>query len=380
MLREALTNAARRAFEIADGLGWKSYDPFDLLLSPYTRRVQRTSPLAARGLVQIGKRSGSRLRRLLRVPRHEEPKALADFLRAAVILAENGEEWASEYVAELSRRLRRRAVAGPRGHGWGVEFPYVSRFGRMESGAPNIYTTTQVCQALLDDFLLTRRYSALEAAREGSVFILEGLGTFDHGGRRWLRYWSGFSDPIVNVQASAASLFARLGGELGEERILQAADVAAETVVASQRSDGSWPYSDDGRAQFIDGFHTGFTLQGLAEYVSTRKPPISEAERTLQAGFAYFKEHLLTPAGLPRGFADGRVSLDGQNVGQCIQTLISCGDMAADTRSAVRVWRIKIETDVIGARRWGTGFPALRWALGPEVLATAVLLRATYRR
>lgn len=376
--REALVAAARRAFEIAERLDWKSYDPFDVLLSPYARRLQVRSQFAARGLVQIGKRSGCRLRRLLKVPRHEEPKALADFLRAAVILAQTGEEWANEHVAELSHRLRLRAVTTSPGRGWGLEFPYASRFGTIQRGAPNIYTTTTACQALLDDYDLTRRGGALEAARDGSAFILDGLGTFEHGGRQWLRYVSGLGDPIVNVQASGASLFARIGARLDDRRMLRAADTAAETVLASQRSDGSWPYSVDGRAHFVDGFHTGFTLQGLAEYASVRTAGIPEIESALRVGFAYFKQHLITPDGLPRGFADGRVSLDGQNLGQCIQTLIACSDDAAtDTRNAARLWRIGLEMKFVCQKGKGESFPALRWTLGPAVLATAFLLRAT---
>jgi hypothetical protein len=375
--REALVTAARRAFQIAERLDWKSYDPFDVLLSPYTRGIQARSPLAARGFVQMGKRSGYRLRRFLKVPRHEEPKALADFLRAAVILAQSGETWANEHVAELSHRLRSRAVMTPHGRGWSLEFPYVSRFGTLEQGAPNIYTTTTACQALLDDHDLNQRRDALEAAREGSAFILEGLGSFEYGGKRWLRYVSGLSDPIVNVQASGASLFARIGDRLEDDRILAAADIAAETVVACQRSDGSWPYSADGRASFVDGFHTGFTLQGLAEYASLRTPRIPDVERALRSGVAYFKEHLITREGLPRGFADGRVSLDGQNVGQCIQTLIICGGADSETRNIARLWRIGLEARLLTATGGRARFPALRWTLGPAVLATAFLLRAT---
>jgi hypothetical protein len=375
--REALVTAARSAFETAERLDWKSYDPFDVLLSPYARRIQARSPLVARGLVQMGKRFGCGLRRFLNVPRHEEPKALADFLRAAVILAQNGEEWASEHVAELSHRLRLRAVTTSRGRGWGLEFPYASRFGTIERGAPNIYTTTTACQALLDDYDLTQRGGALEAAREGSMFILEELGSFEYGGRRWLRYVGGLSDPIVNVQASGASLFARIGAQLDDNRILGAADTAAETVVASQGADGSWPYSADGRAPFVDGFHTGFTLQGLAEYASLRRPPVPEVESALRAGFAYFKGHLITRGGLPRGFADGRVSLDGQNTGQCIQTLITCGEATTETQDVAQLWRTGLEATLLGATCGRAGFPALRWTLGPAVLATAFLLRAT---
>jgi hypothetical protein len=229
-----------------------------------------------------------------------------------------------------------------------------------------------VCHALLDDYDLEQRPASLEAAVEGVRFILNGLDSLTHAGRKWLRYAATLTGPIINIQASSASLFMRIVGYRGDKRFVEAADRAAEAVVASQRADGSWTYSADGRGAFVDGFHTGFTLQGLQEYRARRKEHIVPGTvRALELGFSYFKEHLLTPDGRPRGFADRRVSLDGQNVAQAIQTLLVCGD-AADAEMAARMWRLGIQRRQLNGPR----FPALRWSIGPSVLATAFLLRA----
>ena len=100
-----LERATRRAFDTASGIDWRSHDPFDLLLSPYLGGLRRRTPLGARVFVQIGKRSGARTRKLLRVPTHEEPKALADYLRAAVLLASLGRSWATQ-IGRASCRER----------------------------------------------------------------------------------------------------------------------------------------------------------------------------------------------------------------------------------------------------------------------------------
>jgi len=378
-LREALVRTAQRAFDIGAGLGWRSHDPFDLLLSPYVGWVPRASSYAARILVQIGKRSGGGLRRLLRVPEHEEPKALAEFLRAALILAGTGENWAADYVVELSHRLRGLAVISNEGYGWGIEFPHVSRFGRADPRRPTIYVTTVTCHALLDEYERSGAPAALETAREGCRFIVDGFGSFEHAGQQWLRYSQGQESRIINVQSSAASLLSRIGGILSDQRLLGTADRAAEVVLASQRRNGSWPYSDDGRAPFVDGFHTGFTLQGLAEYASLRGgEAISGMDAALRAGFTFFKEHLITPGGMPRAMADGSVSLDGQNLGQCIQTLLVCGT-ATDAEAALRMWDVGFGVDLRAGRLpRNAKLPALRWTLGPAVQATAYLLRAFF--
>jgi hypothetical protein len=368
--RERLIGALRRDFSLGAGAGWASHDPWDLLLSPFAGRLPELSPLAARVAVQLGRRSGPGVRRLLRVPTHEEPKALADFLGAAVILARAGEAWTGEYVSELSARLRDRAVTTRAGNAWGNAFPSASRFIAVPAHEPNIYTTTTACQALLDDYELTGREESLEHAVLGTRFILRELGSFTHEGDHWLRYFANMDAPIVNVQASASSLLARAGGIRSDDELLQAADRATQTVVGRQRDDGSWTYSADGRGEFVDGFHTGFTLQGLVEYGRLRDAgPAVAVDAAVAAGFAYFKEHLLTADGRPRGFADGAASKDGQTLAQAIQTLVVCG-RERDAAAADRIWLLGEEQ----LRR--PRMLSLRWSVAPFALATAYLVRA----
>jgi hypothetical protein len=365
--RERLVAAALRDFSLGATAGWRSHDPYDVLLSPFARRIPSISPFAARVVLQVGRRSGVGVRRLLRVPPHEEPKALSDFLRAAVTLGRTGEAWAAEYVSELSARLRERAVPTRTGYGWGITFPWVSRYVALAAGEPNIYTTTVACQALLDDYELAGREKSLQMAVLGARFILRELGSFTYGGSSWLRYGANSADPVVNVQASASSLFARVGPLQQDDELLEAADRAAQAVVATQRDDGSWTYSVDGRGDFVDGFHTGFTLQGLLEYASLRGEVSVDA--ALTRGFAYFKEHLLTGDGRPRAFADGAASRDGQTLAQAIQTLVLCG-RGSDTATAARIWLLSNE------QRQRARFLALRWDVAPFALATAYLVQA----
>jgi len=357
----ALESEARRAFDTASGLDWRSYDPFDLLLSPFLGGLRQTSPLAARVCVQFGKRAGTGTRRLLRVAPHEEPKALADFLRAAALLSSLGREWATPWVGQLVQRLR----PADRVVGWGLAFPYVSRFTNAGAGTPNIYVTMAVVEALLDG-------GDADSAHAGMRFVVDGLGSVSHDGHRWLRYWADKDARIVNVQATAAGLLARVGSHPGDSDMSELADDLIGTVLAAQRDDGSWPYSDDENGSFIDGFHTGFTLQGLTEYVrwapnGAHEEPVADA---LRRGLAYFDEHLMTGEGLPRGMADGGASLDTQNVAQCIQTYVVCARGEGDLDTALRLWSATAGGDTT------KGYTALRWSTGPRVVATAHLLKA----
>jgi hypothetical protein len=368
-----LVESAHSAFELAARLRWKSHDPFDALLSPVGRPLQTTSRLAARVLVQAGKRTGAGFRRLLHVPEHEEAKTFSDFLSAAAMLAP-GAGWAQACVDDLSRRLRAAAIELPTGRGWGYAFPYTSRFVSAGRGVPNLYVTTAACQALLDRHDLDGDAAALGGALDGCRFILDGLGWIDHRGSPWLRYWPGSESPVVNVQASGASLLARAARAADDDRLAGAADRAVEAVLSTQRSDGGWLYSADGRGDFVDGFHTGFTLQGLVEYAAHRPRGGLDVADAIGRGFAYFEQHLLTADGLPRGQADGKPSLDGQNVAQCIQTLVVCDGGPSARERALRLWRDFVRGLLTGESA-PRSYPALRWDLAPAVLATAHLAR-----
>lgn len=371
-----LRAAARRAFELGESVEWRSHDPFDLLLSPYGRLLARSS-FAARMWIQAGRRTGRRTRRVLRVPEHREPKALADFLRAAVILGRSDDASYLETAERLAGLLEASGAAGRTGRGWGLSFDYVSRFGRVDANTPNAYTTMGVAEALLDwdDGRAREAVSpAISGARE---FLLGDLRGLTYGGSVWFRYTSGGSAPIVNIQASAAALFARLAWSRGDTEAEAIAHAAAQTTISAQRPDGSWPYSVDGRADFVDGFHTGFTLEGLHRYLA--QAGVSAIDGTKEAiahGFTYFQDHLMAGDGLPRAFADGATSTDAQNAAQCIQTLLSCGGESQIDR-ALEVWRAALSRHLSPRRE---ELLSLRWNVAPAVLATTIAFERCLQR
>ena len=382
-------DSAQRLFALADRLGWKGYDPHDLLLSPVFRPLPHISTFLARAVIQAGRRMGDLPRRLLGVRPHEEAKALSDFLSAAALLCRDGQDWACGYVRPLVDRLLAASVPTRHGQGWGLHFPYTSRFASVDTRSPNLYQTVNAVQALLDAHVLSDDRRLVDLALEGVRFIVEDLGYHQAGGLLWFRYWPGVDSRMVNVQALIAGALARLAGITGDAGLAALADRAAGTVVASQSPWGSWRYSEDGKANFVDGFHTGFVLQGLAEYETHRADEAVAAVREARRrGFAFFKQHLVSRDGAPLDFAGGRPTQDGQTVAQCIQTLAVCAEDEGDLRLAGRIWlrfrssqslRDALDTRPGWRMRWGPRYPALRWTLGPAALATAHLIHSARR-
>lgn len=370
----------RAGFELASSADWRSYDPFDALLVPFGAALQRRSPLAARLTVQAGRRSGTRLRRLLGVRPHHEAKALADFLAASAILARSvpGGEWASSYQEDLTSRLERLSIPLRNGLAWGLSFPYSSRFVSVPARTPNAYTTICCVDALLDVAERSEGPHLLELACAGARGVSTDLGVVRDGRHAWFRYWPGDDTCIVNVQALAAGCFGRLGSITDDRGLCAQANLAADVVRAAQRPDGSFPYSTDSRGGFTDSFHTGFVLEGLTRYRrNASDASAAGVQECVDRGMEFLRTRLIGPSDLPLSSPDGRVVRDGQNVGQLVQTLLTCGTNR-DRHVATELW-LRWAPGASGADiASGSGHraPSLRWEVGPVVLAGARLASA----
>jgi hypothetical protein len=282
------------------------------------------------------------------------------------VSSHRGVDWPEQYIGQLGDRLCRLAVPTTHGCGWGLGFPYASRFVSVPARTPNAYTTISCVLALARAAAKTGDERLLTAAQAGARAISSDLGIVDDGARRWFRYWPHNDACIVNLQALIAGCFAQLGRTVGDQRLIDEAELAAEITSAAQHEDGSFPYSLDDRGSFVDAFHTGFVLEGLSRF---RDAGGQLSASCVPHGVDYLQARLMAPSGLPRSSPDGRVVQDGQNVGQLVQTLALCGD-AGQTRLACEVWQAHAQPTAFGPTA------SLRWDVGPIVLAGAHLAAA----
>jgi hypothetical protein len=334
---------------------------------PWGDGIRRRSSFAARLLIQLGRHTGPTLRRLLGVRPHAEAKAVADFLLAAMLLADSQDSnWVASYSEPLIARLERLAVQTPNGLGWGLSFPYATRFISVPAQTPNSYTTISCVGALTVAARQSRDARALELAIRGARTITEDLGVAIAGERRWFRYWPGVDTCIVNLQALIAAALQELSEFAGDRDLTGHARSAASVVIDAQRPDGSFPYALDGRGQFIDAFHTGFVLEGLTRF-RARGGDLAGIDSAVAHGYEYMRLRLVGESGWPLARPGGNAVRDGQNVGQLVQTLVICG-AGEDRAPALDLWhRCAAELTHGGASR------SLRWDVGPMVVAGAHL-------
>src|SRR2546426_1880502 len=223
---------------------WAGYDPYDALNS----RVLTALPfLNARlpriVLTQAGKRSPINLRRLMQIPKTQNPKALALFLMASLKLSKLGLASPGELVAQMTDRLVALRAPETPYWCWGYSFPWQTRTVAVPRGAPNLICTSFVANALLDIYEQHQDLRYLSMAVSTAEYLINEL------------YWTdgsavaGFSYPLSSLRSQThnanflgAALLCRVYKHTGDKRFLDPALRVARYSVAKQHEDGSWAY------------------------------------------------------------------------------------------------------------------------------------------
>src|SRR5579862_839811 len=133
---------------------WAGYDPYDALNSPLFKAVPLLdSRLPRLALTQALKRSPVNVRRLLWVPKTQNPKGMALFLTSLLKAPELATE---EAISSLKNRLIELRSPGVSYWCWGYSFPWQTRTLLVPRATPNLVCSVFVGNALLD--LYDRRF------------------------------------------------------------------------------------------------------------------------------------------------------------------------------------------------------------------------------
>jgi len=308
--------------------GWAGYDPYDALNSPLFRTVPLLDYRWPRLVcTQLLKRSPVDCRRLLRIPKTQNPKAIALFLSAFIALERvNGESQQGD-IDHMIERLRMLRSPGTNYWCWGYSFPWQGRTVLVPTGTPNLVCTFFVANSLFEAFDRGRDSQCLGMALSAAEYILNEL------------YWTegdvaGFSYPLPflrsqvhNANLLAAALLCRAYRHTGDERFILPALRVARYAVTKQQADGSWLYGEDGTDAWIDNFHTGYNLcalQSIARYANT-----TEFDPAIRRGFEFYRSHFFQADGSVKYFHDRKYPIDVHCVAQSIITLVVLRDLDA---------------------------------------------------
>jgi hypothetical protein len=362
---------------------WAGYDPYDALNSRLVGSLPfLNSKLIRLALTQALRRSPVNLRGLLRVPKTQNPKALALFLSAFLRLPPTLLPDRESLVDEMVDRLRVLRSARISYCAWGYSFPWQGRFLLVPQGAPNLVCTTFVAGALLDLYEQRRDAQCLDMAVSAARYILNEL------------YWesdgaAGFSYPMPSLKTQVhnsnflgAALFCRVHKHTGDARFLAPALKVARYSAAKQRADGSWYYGEMPSQRWIDNFHTGYNLCAL--HAIGRDAATTEFEPGLRQGLDFYRAHFFRADGAAKYFHDRTYPIDIHSVAQSIITLAAFRDFdpanVALAHSVLR-WALANLWDERGffyyrvLRSCTIRTPYMRWSEAWMLLAIATLLQ-----
>ena len=326
MKRDKILNLAQQLTMALRKDGWKGYDPYDALTSPFLRRVRsKWGRIAATQLLRY---SPVNFRAFLGIKKGLNPKAMGLLIRALVRL--HSQTGRDEYLGDVQNLLglmiKAKVQQGAHGAtGWGYNFSWQSRVLFCDEYAPNIQTTIIVAHALyevIDAGLFSP--ARLESLQElffaaTGYLLMDQMLLFEDEHTAILDYFLGAGAVSINIQAQAAWNLLRAYELSGNDRCFELARKLIRFVESRQSPDGSWPYGVASCQGFIDNFHTGFILESL--YECRKICPNLVDEAVLGRGYRFYLDNFFCADGAVKYYHDRLYPIDAHALAQTIITV-----------------------------------------------------------
>lgn len=303
----------------------KSFDPYDGLNTPL-RKLFFKIRLLERLWLQFVRLSPINFRSFVGIKKIVHLKTVSDLLSASSVLygKTNNEKYFTNADKYFSL-LEKMDLKQNHGIGWGLRFYFTTRFVQADESSANLFNTVNVLNSLLDYYIINEQNRNDEKCTRieklinaGIDFIEKELGYNETDTTVIWNYWEGLKSPVYNVNALMVGFLSRYQKIFTVNKFSKHIGKTIEFMKQGQNSDGSWNYSADSKAEFIDGFHTGYILEGLS---IAKLNGISFEKEFFERGVKYFKENLLTENNLPKYYNNSLYPIDGQNFAQIVQTL-----------------------------------------------------------
>lgn len=249
--------------------------------------------------IQFFKKSPVNFRKIAKVPKGHNPKALALFISGLINLARYYEN--DQYIKEalqLSQKLMTLKSSGYAGSGWGYDFPWQARAFYVPAFKPNMVVSTFVGHALLDLHECTAEMDYLDEADKIANFILQEMVMDKVNNTICLRYIPGEDAVIHNVNLLGAAFLSRLFAITSTRHYQHIAEKSIRYSVNAQREDGAWVYGQNGYHQWVDNFHTGYNLVSIYAYQQYCQD--NQFESAIVKGIEYHRSYHFTEDYLPK--------------------------------------------------------------------------------
>jgi len=320
------------------------------------------------------------LRPILNIKPLIHTKTLSDFISAYSYLSllECSDENTQE-LKNLIHQLDKLGIKGKVGQGWGLRFPISTRFISANHLACNSFNTINVINSFLDAYMALKESDYLVMAMNGFLYLENEMGYKDFGNFVTWNYWAGLDSDVYNVNGLMLGICARLFKITKEEKFRQLTSKLFRAIANSQNPNGSWYYSNTSNGHWVDGFHTGYILEGLVRGIDAGL--IDEADECMQKGLDFYLSTMFAPGGMPKYYPNSIYPIDAQNSAQAIQTVSFINNLGLSRMKSVpeiffcvdkHLWNAKGYYNLIKTRFWTNKTPMHRWATGPMFLALSI--------
>ncbi len=280
------------------------YSKYDGLNSPIVRALSLNNRWLRLLLTQIVMRSPVNLRSLLLVKTSRNPKGIALFARAYLLLYQTtGHERYKALAEEMLTWLTQHHANGKNefsGHCWGYNFAWQSPLFYAPAYFPNITVTAFAGEAFLVGYSILKAPQYLDIACSAADYIVQDLPVlYETGTQKCLGYVTApVTEKVINVNSMAAAFLAKVYSATQDTRYKDQAIKLVNFVVDNAIDDNRWTYTTNSDRSFIDNYHTGGILDALLETMEHLDYWAWQA--TLEHAVEYYQHALFTQVGAPK--------------------------------------------------------------------------------
>jgi hypothetical protein len=289
MVRESLLNLV----ENIEASNFKGWDPYDTLNSPLNLKVLgKWIPILA---IQAQKRNPINIRPILGIKKDYNPKGIALFLKAYLLLyKKTGEKKYLEKANWLFDWLDNNYTKGFSGKCWGYNFCWANPGGSLPAYTPSVVVTSFVIDGIFEYYKITNNQKAKEAIISSAEYIKNDIPITSHKEGISFAYTHLSKDSCYNASLLAAEILSKADfvSKSSESNVL--VNKAIDFILSRQKPDGEWWYSynpETGKERNQIDFHQGFILVSLENLNGLFTLPRIDVTKSIGRGLFYYRNN-----------------------------------------------------------------------------------------
>lgn len=318
--------------------GYRGYDPYDALQSPFFKLpILKSNKLIRFGTQQLVKRLPFNIRPLLLVPKGYNPVTLGLCIQGYAYLFQaekENQEVYREKILHLTDELIKLQSKGYSGACWGYDFDWEARYAKMPAFMPTVVATGIISNALFVAHEIIGEEKLASLVTSSAQFVVSNLNRSELNGNICFSYSPDDEQQVFNASMKGVRILVQAYSINNDKSLLELAESAVRFVVDQQDENGKWGYSLASTGGWSDNYHTGYVLDCLHEF--QRLSGNEAYSENLKTGYEFYLKHFITEEGAPKFYHNNPYPFDCTAASQTILTTVRFGD--AERASEVADW------------------------------------------